>query len=250
MRLNEITDTHPDYWKARYIDTLNPNDPPYWKIPITKHPSTPDQETQAGIERFKKAMAIVEPHCKEIVAAYKQAGKFLYRGAKGRGKDIFVAGIRPDRTPGYLSQNLHNIEGIAVKKMGGVASRGNSIFCSNSVSTAADWGDDVFVIFPKDGWQTTYFTGLEQGEYAYDYLSAAGDHAKVKDLIEVYENIGTEFDKQQLPAYMKKISELEVLITGDSYIGISVTKFEYLLDLWLKGNPLNTRPRSLKDIKR
>lgn len=256
MRLKELTDkNHPEYWKARWINKLNPTDPP-WHTPASQM-TTPDQETQEGIARFQKAMSIVQPHCKEIIAVYKKAGKFLYRGVKGQGMDIFVAGIRPDRKSGYLNSTIHKLETYAIKKLGGEANRSNSIFCSGSLNVASGWGDNAYAIFPKDGWVCTYFQKQGNVEYMYDKLNYMNidpfndkDEEIISEISKTYKRSGITFNKKELPIYLQKKRDLEVLISGHSYIGIEWNKYSYLLGLWLEGKPLNTKPRSIKDVKK
>ena len=243
MRLNEITKTDPKYWKSRYINRLDPEGKP---------PDHPTEEMAE--ERFAKVLPLLKKHCKEIIRTYRKAGRVLNRGARGRGKDIFVAGIRPDRRPGYLEKEMHQAEAIAVKKLGGVANRTNSIFCTNNVAIARDWGDDVYVVFPKDGWSVTFFPKLNYG-YVYDeltYLEAAYHDAKndgefngKKDpgklahdatmVMKLYRRLGVNFKKSQLPGFIMKKQNLEVLISGNSYIALERAKYLPLINKYLLG---------------
>lgn len=238
MRLKEISDKHPDYWRARHIDVLDP--------------------LRDDRARFQKAMKIVETHCREIIAVYKKAQRFLYRGVRAKGKDIFVAGIRSDRKAGFLQPWVAEEEPIVIKELGGKANRTNSIFCTASADVADNWGG-TFVVFPKNGWSTTYF--LKQGDLDYmysDLTRIALEHdpddddyspAKVRrSITSLYKRRGITFSKAGLAQNLIDHPRSEVLISGNSYIGIDFHKYGHLLQTWLEGKSLNTKPRSIKDV--
>lgn len=91
----------------------------------------------------------------EILQIYKHAGGLIYRGVKDI-RPEFTASIRPNRTPGYLSQIRTGLANEAIRRCAGRANRTNSIFCSANSLTAADWGS-VYIVLPKNGWIQHFF---------------------------------------------------------------------------------------------
>lgn len=234
MKINEISPKHPDYWKARTIDVLGKSGTDGLDVGDLK---------KLHDRRFQKVIPILEKNCKEIIAVYKKAGKYLLRGARGRENDIFVIGIRPDRKAGYLEKWVAQEEPSVVKELGGVANRSNSIFTTTSPITASTWGTDVFIVFPKDGWHTTYFKKFG-GEYMYDPLTSLAfrihpddsefSEKRIREAIKkLFIAKGISFNKNQLPKYMREKREMEVLISGNSYIGLQANIYRARISKWL-----------------
>jgi hypothetical protein len=163
---------------------------------------------------WKKIAPILQKNCSEILTIYKQAGNFLFRGVRLNDKIAFKSKILKDRRPGYLDLRMHNAFNKAIVKMGGVAHRGNSIFCSAKEAAADIWGT-VFIVFPKDGFQVTLFPTYKQ-----DYFFHELAYNSPESLNVTLKKYPPSFDKKLLPKEIKR--RAEVLITGDWYIGLAI----------------------------
>lgn len=191
-------------------------------------------------ERFKSViLPKLEANCTEILDIYRRSKKFAYRGVYGAyGMNDFVAGIRTDRRPGYLDVKTTDASNKAIQNLGGVAHRGNSIFCTAGYDLAASWGDSKpFIVFPKDGWQVTYFDKLGNS-YMYYHLNSIPSYQRtekqiIKDCERIFYKYGINFNKAALGATLgKKVYEL--LIAGDSWIGVSSTHAALVRDYLIK----------------
>jgi len=158
-----------------------------------------------------------------MVTAYQNSNERLLRGMNGGHTDAIITAIRPDRKPLYMGEESHKILQQAFTDLGLTANRTNSIFCTTAIDTAEDWGE-VYAIFVKDGWEGTVFSKVGKGYafnklevYADEYLDD-GDYYKLVDAIQKLQ-----------PTIIRNSSDLttvlnsryeDILITGDSYIGL------------------------------
>lgn len=99
---------------------------PVASIPLAKNPSDRYKSIDSGID---KIMAVLEKDYSEILEAYRQTGKFLYRGVNCN-KEIFKANIRKNRTTVEMGPANQTILHKAFIRIGLKATRKNSIFCS------------------------------------------------------------------------------------------------------------------------
>ncbi len=233
-------------------------------------------------EELDKLCKIIESHCGEILAIYRKTkGKFLYRGIKNfyklsDGKNFLFKKIRDDRKPIELSGAMQKIHDDSIRKLGGKAGRGNSIFCSTDEDEAYNWGNST-IIFPKDGWNITYFSKikLRGGDYIFDFLDSLHNEVenimsmefskttyqqaiekknlkpfifdeafsgkvytiKMKEagnkmvcsnldeiIMEEFKRLGISFDKNSSKLLEQFKRRSEILISGDSYLAISISK--------------------------
>lgn len=187
-----------------------------------------------SIDKIEKLVETLEENCGEMVAAYQKSGIILFRGLNSNIQAI-MTGIRPDRKPVEMNSGFHEVLHDAFLELGLKATRKNSIFCTTNEAIAEEWGSNIYAVFVKDGWSGTVFEKIKKG-YVYNSLS----------LIEKYKfNMGAVGSrKQYIDKTAKEVAEElkefkpksfsgatglgqildakydDVLITGDSYMGI------------------------------
>ena len=164
----------------------------------------------------------IEANCKTMLAAYRQAGGYLYRGMAGASAPVIVTGIRPDRSsvemPPEAHEALHNLfldQGLTV-------TRKNSIFCTAAKKIARDWGT-TYVIFVKDGWTGLVFDDVPD-DYSFYRIKSAGwsmvkgrEYEAANDLRDLKPR---EFTSSSDLAKIIDRKYHEALIKGDSYIAV------------------------------
>lgn len=179
---------------------------------------------------INKNLNIIKPilaaNCKEILSIYKNAKQFLYRGMHTH-ETKFARKIRRNRKPSQMPSGRHDLTNQAIQALGGVATRGNSIFCTTDENIAVQWGE-TFVIFPKDGWHVTYFLEHDSDYLFHDLLS-------VKPTLEAYikflKELEISFSKRDMPKAMKFTNEF--LISGHSFIALSLDAYGHHLTKWI-----------------
>ena len=170
----------------------------------------------------KHLVKIIETNCKSMLAAYRATGHVLYRGvadAAGTKPNVIITAIRPDRKPVQMSQQKHEwLEG-AFKELGIKATRTNSIFCSAKMDTASDWGA-TYAIFVKDPWSGVVFDGMDPDNYAFNELRFISSQEEAVEKLK--EMKPRQFDDAAGLEKVIKNRFNDILITGHSYIGISI----------------------------
>ena len=191
--------------------------------------------TVEGIAKY------IRTNCSEMLQAYEHAELYLYRGMQSTAKRVATK-IRPDRKPVEMNKKAHDMLHAAFIKLGLKATRTNSIFCTTKIGTAATWGPP-YLIFVKNGWHGTIFENIKKS-YAFDKLQKYADQAK--DVTDLAKLINKEHPKDfstaaELQEVLTK-QYYDILLTGDSYIGIRINaanaafiaKLLYELDLQLE----------------
>jgi len=173
------------------------------------------------VENAARLKQIIESNCSQMLAAYRQSKKVLYRGLWSR-DDIVITNIRPDRKPVEMYQSMHDLLDKVFKSIGLTATRSNSIFCSCNVSTAEGWGGGgvPYVIFVKDGWTGTVFDKV-RNDYLFNLV--AYEHEDFEHLRKVllsYKPISFN-DISKLKWVLSKNFD-DILITGSSYIAVKI----------------------------
>ena len=195
--------------------------------------------TIGGIAKY------IKQNCSEMLQAYEYAGCYLYRGMSSTANRVATK-IRPDRKPVEMPKLAHEMLHTAFIKLGLKATRTNSIFCTTKISVATTWGSP-YLIFVKDGWHGTVFENIKN-HYAFVKLRNfyyAKEAQSVDELVELIKNekpygFSTAEDLQEILAQQYQ----DVLLTGDSYIGLNlnnqnaafIAKLLYELDLQLDRN--------------
>ena len=131
-------------------------------------------------------ISTLQKECSEVLKIYKKTngtssmtkpGKLMFRGERS---DVvfFKNSIWAKRKPKYLGRLTHDASVDAFTNLGLIANRENSIFCAR-YNIAKNWGTAVYIIFPIDGYEVTWFDSPDVGKYMYDKLEmAAGDYVR------------------------------------------------------------------------
>lgn len=111
------------------------------------------------MDNLFKALA---KHCKEIIKVYKelnrndfQREKFLFRGIRSTDDAVygkpFIA-----RKPKDSNRELHELVNGTINSLGFDANRENSMFVTGDRSQASGYGNDLYIMFPVDGFTFTW----------------------------------------------------------------------------------------------
>lgn len=125
-----------------------------------------------------QVVTTLQKECGEVLNVYKKANGVEPRPAKlmfrGERSDVafFKNSIWVKRKPKYLDRFTHDVSVQAFTNLGLIANRENSIFCAK-YSIAKVWGNSVYVIFPVDGYEVTWFDSPKVGKYMYHQLEYA-----------------------------------------------------------------------------
>lgn len=167
---------------------------------------------------YNKLLLYLKKDCSEILKLYKNSNdKFLLRGvSSSNGDDIVKYKIRSDRKPSYLEMEIHNAANGVITDLGGVAHRGNSIFCTTNERVAPEWGT-AYIVFPINGFNATYFSRLSEA-YMYNKLTT-DDSNEIKKIFLYY---GISFDKKGM--FDKNNENTEYLIQCENYYGLRIVE--------------------------
>jgi hypothetical protein len=188
----------------------------------------PKDKEVTKVDELVKVAEIIEANCTTMLAAYKAASKILYRGIKSN-NPVVITNIRPDRRPVEMPKDAHDALHDAFLQLGLTATRKNSIFCTTDYGIASAWGNNVYVVFVKDGWTGTVFTKHTTG-YAFNQMqdlatdilwkkgSKPGDLAKLPELINKEGPL--TFNNAAGLTHILKTQYEDILITGSSYIAV------------------------------
>lgn len=182
---------------------------------------------------------IIKQNCQQILKVYYDSSfSWIYRG-EHTNESIFVKRIRPDRKPVGGDYDMEKHEALAkwMESKGIHATRKNSIFGSCQLNVAEGWGSNEYVVFPKDGWWASWVKNTSEDSYSFYLYSELWWKA---------ESLARNYDKSNDDAYAElldadlpnhpvidtnDISQVtnfvstkpyEILITGDSYIGVNL----------------------------
>jgi hypothetical protein len=180
-------------------------------------------EDRKVVDTEDKLIDLIRTECSTFLAAYKQTGKYLFRGVKGSGAFIDLP-IRKDRKPVEMPPAKHKALEAFFQEQGFTVNRTNGLFATARFHLAEDWGDP-YVIFVKNGWKCLVFDN-KLDDYAYYELSAiAGLSMRGDDDVaeEAFARLKPREFKTTgaLAAFIKK-DPVEALFAGEGYIGIDV----------------------------
>lgn len=178
------------------------------------------KSTDLTFKGYNDLLLYLKKECSEILNLYKSSNdKFLLRGiSSSKNYDIVKYRIRPDRKPSFMDEKTHNIVNNVITDLGGVAHRGNSIFCTTLDGVASTWGKN-YIVFPINGFNVTYFSKFD-GPYMYNKLITSDANA-IKNMFLKYD---ISFDKNSM--FSSENVNTEYLIQCDYYYGISQYRYE------------------------
>ena len=178
------------------------------------------------LDSAEKIAKVIRDNCGEMLTAYQKTNNVLYRGMSSYAPAVMTA-IRQNRKPAEMPGAYHDVLHQLFLELGLKATRKNSIFCSCSLQIAEKWERSSYIIFVKDGWSGLVF---EKTKTDYNYYA-------MRDIAHDYQD--QRIEKPEALAKIQKLKPLEinnasaleevlrkkyedVLITGDSYLALSV----------------------------
>lgn len=211
---------------------------------VEKNPLLTNPNINAERDLTDTILPFLMSHCKGAIEGYKQAGKFLYRGVKTVPTDEFIAPILQDRYPVIgSSKEVHKIANEAMKKLGAVAHRGNSIFCTTNTNEPGNWGSGV-IVFPFDPFDVTWFANQTGAYMHHEIYNLAGedefkDAEEAKQIVMMADHLAN-FDMKTgkgadglAAAILSGVPE--TLISGSKYVGLDMYKYKQILGKHIMG---------------
>lgn len=163
-------------------------------------------------EHKKQIISTLQKECSEVLRIYKKVnGKtasplkvnYMFRGERSDA-GFFKNSIWAKRKPKYLNRIIHDASIDAFTNLGLIANRENAIFCAR-YKTASHWGNNVYLIFPTDGYEITWFDSPKVGEYMYDKLEGAQEQFVEEAAQEKFPEYHMAEYEQYL-SYMRKLT--------------------------------------------
>lgn len=127
-------------------------------------------------EDMKRMFATLESECSEFIPTMQQADKFLYRGVRNH-EHAFEGRSREDREPKDSNKEVSEMFDRMMAELGVQALRNNSIYTTSSYGFASSYGWEVYIIFPKNGFE---FLSTNQGDLILEKWPQLVDMEQVK----------------------------------------------------------------------
>jgi cell fate (sporulation/competence/biofilm development) regulator YlbF (YheA/YmcA/DUF963 family) len=121
---------------------------------------------------------ILETECSEFIPAMQQAGKLLYRGTRDHVHQ-YEGRSREDRQVKDSNQEISRKFDETLMALGVKALRSNSIYTTSSYGFASSYGYNVYMIFPKNGFN---FLSTNKRDLILEKWSQLMDQDKLKEL--------------------------------------------------------------------
>lgn len=208
---------------------------------------------ETGAANIGALLPKLRKECSEALEAFKTSGKLLYRGVRaddnGESPLAFLGMPRDDRRASDTSQKVHELLTKMFTTSGLKANRANSIFCSANRSQATGYGDAVYIIIPKNGfdfsWSPKYRDfysdfiediGNSLGDFKRKFEKGAGGEKEVQ----VYNNTGMEIHE----VLSKMIDRADDVYYAEDQpaelqdIARKVTSISYDMQRWTYGTQL------------
>jgi len=104
----------------------------------------------------QELIQFIQTHCGNYLTHVKKVKNWLYRGATGANQ--YIARSRDTRRPKDSSKSAQELFDDQLRVLGFTALRSNSIFATSDFYHAAQFGDQIYVIFPLDNHSTYTYT--------------------------------------------------------------------------------------------
>lgn len=133
-----------------------------------------------------KLLQVLNTECSDFVEIMKKANSMLYRGVKSE-ESVFEGRSREDRTPKDSNKAVSAMLDLMLDQLGVSALRGNSIYATSSYSQASNYGWNVYIIFPKNGFD---FLATNQRDLILDRMDQLVDKDTLKAAVMAIDNWG------------------------------------------------------------
>lgn len=193
--------------------------------------SNPNTAEVGKIDNLDVLEATIRKNCSSTLKAYQQSHRVLFRGVKKAKEFAFVTGVRDNRRAVEMPAKAHRLLTQAFKMHGLKVNRSNCLFTSPKDYIADSWGN-IYIIFMRDGWTAQVYDN-SKSDYSFSVLqNAAMDdgsydpkYGGYPNIFKALEDLGVrEFTDVGALTTVLKQGYCEVLLLGDSYIGIRANK--------------------------
>jgi len=133
------------------------------------------QRPTTGMARM---FAILDSECSEFIPHMQAAHKLLYRGTRND-EDQFEGRSREDRQTKDSSSQVSAKFDQMLSELGVKALRSNSIYTTSSYGFASAYGHNVYIIFPKNGFN---FLGTNKRDLILENWTQLMDGEKLQEL--------------------------------------------------------------------
>lgn len=190
-RINELKDA---VHKSEDLKTLFKND----KELQTKLTQLQDRVTRRVEILYKvkqrptpgmaRMWQILDTECSQFIPHMQRAGKLLFRGTR-EDADQFEGRSREDRQTKDSSSEISDKFDEIMSELGVKALRSNSIYTTSSYGFASAYGHNVYIIFPKNGFN---FLSTNKRDLILERWSQLMDAEKLKQLWQELDEWGQE----------------------------------------------------------
>lgn len=129
----------------------------------------------------------IDKNCSTIMNAYRQTDSFLYRGIKSEDDALYGKPFET-RQPKDSNRELNDILNNALASQGFSARRDNTSFTSGDYNQAGNYGHNVYIFIPKNGFKFHYSEKIRDLVLGYDKLDMLLDPDKVSAAKKIIEN--------------------------------------------------------------
>lgn len=146
-----------------------------------------------------KLLKGIEKNATTIMNAYRNTGKFLYRGIKSD-DDALYGKPFDERRPKDSNSGLNSILNKALAAAGFAARRDNTSFTSGTYSQASNYGT-VYIFFPRDGFHFHYSKSIKDLVLDTGKMNLLIDNELVEKIRSILSTNWTEVDHYFSGAY-------------------------------------------------
>jgi hypothetical protein len=138
-----------------------------------------------GMDRM---FALLDSECSEFIPHMQAAGKLLYRGTRND-EDQFEGRSRENREVKDSNAEISETFDRMLAQLGVQALRSNSIYTTSSYGFASAYGHNVYIIFPKNGYN---FLGTNKRDLILERWNQLMDTEKLQELWQELDAWGQE----------------------------------------------------------
>lgn len=138
-----------------------------------------EPQKEDGLARYMQA---ITKNCKTVVAACKKTDMLLYRGTKET-SPAFYGKPFDQRYAKDSERELSQAFNAALKEAGVVARRDNSMFTTTNKSFAQGFGNNLYIIFPRDPMHFTWSDKIKDLVINHEFMLDMVDPEKIKNVM-------------------------------------------------------------------
>ena len=136
----------------------------------------------------QKLWQLLETECSDFIPVMQSAQKVIYRGVSSV-ESVFEGRSREDRTPKDSNKQVSAAFDQALSELGVKALRSNSIYTTSNENFASTYGWNVYMIFPKNGFD---FLGTSIRDLILEDWTQLADMDAAKSMLRELDNWGKD----------------------------------------------------------